>query len=336
MRKRYETWVQGLEWDWNISRNRHFGVPIPVWYCKKCNEIILPKENELPVDPLQIKKTCPKCKIEATPEKRVLDTWATSSLTPQIALELPQSKKKIKIPLSLRPQAHDIIRTWAFYTIVKSWLHEKNIPWKDIVISGNVSLGGEKMSKSKGNVVDPVEVMNTHGSDALRFWAASSKLGADLDYHEQDLIAGKKFITKLQNAARFVFMNLENYDPKTKPKKFRKIDELFLTKTGLLIQRATESFEKYEYSKARSDVEQFFWHDFCDDYLEIVKKRVYNSKENSDEKTSAQYALYHSLLAILKMLAPIMPFITEEIYQTHFKTKTDKEISIHISSWPEF
>ena len=206
MHKRYDNWVNGLEWDWSISRDRYFGVPIPVWECKQCKEIILPDEKELPVDPLETKKVCLKCQKVAEPEKRVLDTWATSSMTPQIADYLV--KGKIGLPFSLRPQAHDIIRTWAFYTIVKAYLHEKEIPWKDIMISGFVTLGGEKMSKSKGNVIDPIKVMDEHGADPLRFAAASSKLGNDLDYQEKDLITGKKFINKLLNSSRFVFMNL--------------------------------------------------------------------------------------------------------------------------------
>lgn len=330
MIKRYENWVKGLEWDWSVSRNRHFGVPIPVWECPKCKEIILPEEKELPVDPLKLKKKCKKCNVDAVPEKMVLDTWATSSLTPQITTELSQTKNKIKIPYSLRPQGHDIIRTWAFYTIVKSYLHEKKIPWKNIVVSGNVSMAGEKMSKSKGNVVDPQEVMKNYGSDALRFWAASSKLGSDLDYQEKDLIAGKKLINKLLNATNFVFMNLEDFDFK-KPKKFEKIDELFLGELNELIKSSTENFEKYEYSKVKSDVEKFFWEEFAGNYLEIVKGRIYRGE--GDAKKSAQYVLYKSLLEIIKMFAPIMPFITEEIYQKYFK-KNENEKSIHISSWP--
>ncbi len=332
MRKRYENWVNGLEWDWNISRNRHFGVPIPIWKCPKCNEIILPEEKELPVDPLQTEKKCPKCKSKAIPEDRVLDTWATSSLTPQIAYNLPQAKSKVNLPMSLRPNAHDIIRTWAFYTIVKSWLHEKKLPWNDIVISGIVSLGGEKMSKSKGNIVDPVEVMDNYGSDALRFWAAGSKLGSDLDYQEQDLIAGKKFINKLHNASKFVFMNLEDYNGQARPKRLDTIDILFLDKVNKLIKSTTENFEKYEYSKVKSEVEQFFWKEFADNYLEIVKKRIYT--ETAEMKLSAEYTLYTSLLAIIKMLAPIMPFIAEELYQKYFNVREEKEKSIHISSWP--
>jgi len=329
MKKRYDNWVNGLEWDWSISRERHFGVPIPVWECKKCGEIILPEEKELPVDPLQTKKKCPKCKSEAEPEKRVLDTWATSSLTPQLVSSLVDNK--VKIPYSLRPNAHDIIRTWAFYTIAKSYMHENEIPWKDIIISGIVSLGGEKMSKSKGNVIDPKIVLQNYGADAVRFWAAGSKLGNDLDYQEKDLVAGTKMINKLINASKFVFMNLEDYKGK-KPKKLEKLDELFLNKLNSLVKDSTENFSNYEYSKVKQDVEHFFWSDFCDNYLEIVKKRVYQGK--GDKRVSAQYALYNSLLTIVKLLAPIMPFITEEIYKEYFE-KTEKVKSIHISEWPE-
>ncbi len=331
MHKRYDNWVNGLDWDWSISRNRHFGVPIPSWECEKCNKIIIAEEKELPIDPLKVKKKCPKCKEYAKPEYMVLDTWATSSLTPQIASSL--IKNKIVIPYSLRPQGHDIIRTWAFYTIVKSYLHENKIPWKDIVISGNVSLGGEKMSKSKGNIVSPVEVMEKHGADATRFWAAGSKLGNDLDYQEKDLISGVKMINKLVNASKFVFMNLKDYNPKNKPAKLEKIDEIFLDKLNLLVKTSTESFKEYEFSKVKSDVERFFWSDFCDNYLEIVKKRVYQGEGNL--RLSAQYTLHRSLLIILKLIAPIMPFITEEIYQEYFK-KNEKEKSIHLSNWPEF
>jgi len=330
MHKRYDNWVNGLEWDWSISRNRHFGIPIPVWECEECGEIILPDEKELPIDPLSLEKICPKCGKKATPEKMVLDTWATSSLTPQIASDL--FGNKISIPFSLRPNAHDIIRTWAFYTIVKAYLHEGKIPWEDIIISGVVSLGGEKMSKSKGNVIEPKDVLEKYGADALRFWAAGSKLGSDLDYQEKDLVAGTKMINKLRNASKFVFMNLEGYEGE-KPKKLEALDEVFLGKLNFLIEDCTKSFKKYEYSQAKLKVEQFFWQDFCDNYLEIVKKRVYQGE--GEKKLSAQYTLYKSLLSILKMIAPIMPFITEEIYQEYFK-KTEPEKSIHISEWPKF
>jgi valyl-tRNA synthetase len=328
MFKRYENWVNGLDWDWNISRNRHFGVPFPVWYCNNCKLVILADEKELPVDPLQIKKKCSKCKADLEGEKMVFDTWATSSLSPQIASSLVNNK--IKIPFSLRPQGHDIIRTWAFYTVVKSYLHEKEIPWKDIIVSGNVSLGGEKMSKSKGNIVEPKIVLENYGADALRYWAAGSKLGEDLDYQEKDLLTGKKFVNKLWNASKFLFMNIGDYK-NIEPKKLHKTDEIFLNELNKVIDSSTENFKNYEYSRAKNDAESFFWKSFCDNYMEIVKYRIYNGSD--DEKESAKYVLYNSLLSITKMMAPITPFITEEVFQKFFK-KDQKSMSIHISDWP--
>ncbi len=329
MQKRYKQWVEGLEWDWNISRERHFGIPIPVWYCINCNEIVLANEKELPVDPIETKKNCPKCKKECVGEDKVLDTWATSSLTPQIARDLVSSNNKIKIPYSLRPQAHDIIRTWAFYTIVRSLLHEKTIPWENIAISGNVSLGGEKMSKSKGNVIDPKQVMSVYGVDALRYWASASKLGEDLDYQEKDVVTGKKFVTKILNATNFVFLNLKYQD---KIPKLEEVDKLFLEQLNKTISQCTKAFDEYSYSKAKFEADNFFWKTMADNYLEIVKNRVYNG--NEQEKASAYYTLYHSLFTILKLMAPITPYITEHLYQEHFK-KYEKISSIHISNWPE-
>jgi len=328
MKKRYDHWVEGLDWDWSISRERHFGVPLPVWECETCDEVILPEISELPVDPLQSDKACTKCQGVAKGEERVLDTWATSSLTPQIAANLVDNQ--VEIPFSLRPQAHDIIRTWAFYTIAKAYMHEKKIPWKDIIVSGYVTLGGEKMSKSKGTGVQPSELLEEYGADAIRYWAAGSKLGNDLDYQEKDLVSGKKFLNKIYNASKFVFMNLEDFHGE-RPKVLEEIDEVFLSKVNELISEATKSFEEYEYSKAKAAVDGFFWNSFADNYLEVVKSRVYNAEGN--KKKSAQYVLYQSLLAILKMMAPITPFVTEEIYQTYFK-KIEGDRSVHVSSWP--
>ncbi len=332
MFKRYKNWVEGLDWDWIISRERHFGVSIPLWKCE-CGEIILANEKELPVDPVEVKKECSKCGKMAKGEEKVLDTWATSSLTPQIASDLVD--EKIKIPFSLRPQAHDIIRTWAFYTIVRSLYHEDQIPWENIMISGFVTLKGEKMSKSKGNVIAPQEVMDKYSADALRFWAAGSKLGEDLDYQEKDLVTGQKFVNKLWNASKFSLIHLKDYK-KDSSKVSEVFDKWLLSKLHKLIKESTESFEKYEYSKTKSEVENFFWHTFCDYYLEISKDRLYNpDKRGIASKKSGQKVVYITILSILKMMAPIMPHITEEIYQTGFK-KLEKDKSIHISAWPEF
>tara|TARA_Y100000310_G_C20686469_1_gene819343 strand:- start:1491 stop:3836 length:2346 start_codon:yes stop_codon:yes gene_type:complete len=330
MFKRYKNWVEGLDWDWSISRDRHFGIPIPVWYCKECNEVIVPTEKELPVDPLQIEKKCSKCGKNAQPETKVLDTWATSSLTPQLASNLV--KGNVKIPFTLRPQAHDIIRTWAFYTITRSYLHENEIPWKDIAISGFVTLKGQKMSKSKGNVINPVASMDQFGVDALRFWAASSKLGEDLDYQEKDLVTGQKTVTKLWNASKFAIMQLEDY--KVKKEKLEGFDAWMISKLQKTSKVCTDSFEVYDYAKCKSETEYFFWHTFCDNYLEIVKDRLYNPDKREGSE-SAKYTLYTSLFSILKMFAPIMPYITEEIYQMYFKAN-EKDKSIHISAWPKY
>ena len=339
MKKRYEHWVQNLTWDWCISRQRHFGVPFPLWYCKKCEAIKLADEKNLPVDPIKDKPKG-KCKCgsnEFIPEYDVMDTWATSSLTPQIALNWIDNKNKFEenFPMSLRMQAHDIIRTWAFYTIVKALYGHNKHPWNNIMISGFVTLSGEKMSKSKGNVVDPILIMQHHGPEPLRFWAAGSKLGEDMDYSEKDLITGEKLLTKLWNASNFCIMNLKGFDGK-KPKKFEIIDIWLLSKLNKLIKDCTEYFDNYEYSKVKFEAENFFWHTFCDNYLEIIKDRLYNeTKRGKESKLSAQFTLYASLLCILKLLAPILPFITEEMYSYYFKNK-EKEKSIHLSKWPQY
>ncbi len=336
MKVRYDNWVKGLKYDWNISRQRYFGIPIPVWYCKKCGEIMLPEESQLPVDPLKDKpkKKCKCGSNEFEGDKDVLDTWATSSLTPDIVRELmPKNIQPKLYPMSLRPQAHDIITFWLFNTVVKGNLHHNKNPFEDVIISGFVlDPEGKKMSKSKGNTIAPQEIVNEYGADALRFAAATGKLGDDISFQEKDVVTGKKFVTKLMNATNFVFMNLKDWNG-SKPRKLEKLDELFLEKLDILIKSATYRFENYEYSKAKQEVDNFFWKYFCDNYLEIVKKRVYQGKGN--EKLSAQYTLYKSLLAILKIVAPIMPFVTEELYQKYFKVR-EKDKSIHLSAWPKF
>lgn len=333
MRTRYENWVKNLGWDWSISRQRYYGVPIPVWYCERCG-ILLPDEKDLPLDPIEVNKKCIKCNKLAIPEEDVFDTWMTSSNSPEIALrwlENPIQYKKLA-PMSLRPQSHDIIRTWAFYTILKSYLLFNRIPWKNIIINTFVlDSKGRGMSKSKGNVVWAEELVEKYGADVFRYWVGGSNLGSDLPFNEQELIAGKRLVTKIWNATKFVFMNLEDFDGR-KPKKLEKIDQLFLEKLNQTTKKAREQYLSYNVSGARKTIEDFFWSMFCDNYLEIVKKRVYNS--NGSRKISAQYTLYQSLLTLLKLFSPIIPFITEEIYQKYFK-KREKEKSIHLTNWPE-
>ncbi|PIN92200.1 valine--tRNA ligase, partial [Candidatus Pacearchaeota archaeon CG10_big_fil_rev_8_21_14_0_10_31_59] len=343
MVSRYNNWIKGLQWDWCISRQRFFGVPFPVWYCKKCKEVILADEKDLPIDPLynKPKKSCKCGSKEFEPEKDVLDTWFTSSLTPQLCIDRAEAvlNKKLKeklFPMDLRPQAHDIITFWAFNTIVKSYLQEeKKIPWKDVMVSGFVTLEGEKMSKSKGNVIEPQEVIEKFGSDALRFWAAASKLGKDLDYQEKDLITAQKFITKLWNASRF----LENFikDNKNVIENIN-LEELMLSDRWILAkltQTKKEFFEfmdEYEISQGRRVIEFFFKHEFCDFYIEMIKHRLYADENYAEEKKKdaalkvASYCLRESL----KMLSIFIPFVCEEIYQ-NLMLETEKKESVHLT-----
>ncbi len=336
MKNRYDNWVKGLQWDWLVSNQRYFGVPFPVWYCKNCNEIILADKKQLPVDPLKDKpliKECPKCKSkEFIPEKDILNTWFTSSMTPQIAINTIKDEeiKKKLFPMDLRPQAHDIITFWLFNTLLKSSLHYGKNPWKNVMISGFITFKGEKMSKSKGNTVDPREILDKYGADPIRYWAASSKLGEDLDYQEKDLITGKKLIKKITNAANFIFMQIKE-KPKN-PDELIEFDRIFLLQLNKLIEKITVFFENYEYGRVKSEIENFFWNDFTDNYLEIVKNRVYNGDEK--EKDSAFYTLYTSFLNLLKMFAPFICFTTEEVYQNYYK-KYEKIKSIHLTEWPE-
>lgn len=335
MKARFENWTKNLKWNWTISRQRYYGVPIPAWYCESCNEIIIAKESEIPIDPLEAEKNCPSCGKIATPDSDVFDTWMTSSNSPEVAsrwLENPELYKKIS-PMSLRPQSHDIIRTWAFYTILKSHLLFNRIPWKDITINTFVlDSSGKGMSKSKGNAIWVDDLIDKYGVDAFRYWVSSATLGKDLPFNEKELIAGKRFLTKLWNVSNFIFMNLEDYNYK-KPKKLEKIDEYMLQTLAYNTNKIKSLYLNYNISGARELIDNLFWNIFANDYLEIIKRRIYN--ETGDKKASAQYVLHQSLLTILKIMSPITCFITEEIYQTYFK-KIEGDKSIHISKWPEF
>lgn len=341
MKHRYNNWVKGLQWDWLISRQRFFGVPFPIWYCAKCDEPVFASEKQLPVDPLKNKppvSSCPKCKNKSfVPEKDVLDTWATSSMTPQITIKLlPEKHHKKLFPMSLRPQAHDIISFWLFNTIVKSKLHYDQLPWKDAIISGFVlDPYGKKMSKSKGNIIEPQELVKKYHADALRYWAGGCKLGEDVAFQEKELIAGDRFVTKLWNAARFAFIHLRGADLKKLAKKepAEVIDKWVQSKLASTIKSAESYFEKYDYAQAKRVIEQFFWKDFCDNYLELCKNRLYAPK-TPEQKQSAQAVLAKALRAVLTLMAPFTPFITEELYHKYWHVHEGLK-SVHHSTWPE-
>ncbi len=340
-RHRFEDWVENLKWDWCISRQRYYGVPFPVWYCEECGKTIVEDKDELPVDPRidESSQTCEDCgSDELVPEEDVMDTWMTSSMTPQIALKWNEDEEFFEDnhPMDMRPQSHDIIRTWAFYTMLKSHFHHDSIPWKDVVISGYVyNKEGEGMSSSKGTGVSPEEIIEEYGADALRYWAAGAGTGEDIIYREKDVIRGHKILTKLWNASRLVNIHLEEQDDVDEPTELPIIDRWILTKTKDIIDECREHYLDYDISKVREKISNFFKHVYCDNYLEMVKYRLYEEGDIPEEKKlAAQYTLKSSLLSILKVFSPIIPFMTEEIYSRMFKNMKNKK-SIHESDWPE-
>jgi len=339
MRVRYEHWVKNLQWNWVISRQRHYGVPFPVWYCDACAAILVADEKDLPVDPREesYKGKCSCGSSQISGEMDVMDTWMISSCTPEINMDWGGKERKNFLPMSLRPQAHDIIRTWAFYTLVKSYYHHGTIPWKYIMISGHgQDPYGKKMSKSKGNFIVAQEMISKYSADAFRFWAASAKLGEDLPFQEKELVTGQKTITKLWNASKFCFLHLEEYDGKKKPKTLEAFDQWMLLRLNELVEQCKNAFDVYDYSKARFLVDQFFLKIFCDQYLELVKDRLYNpDRRGKNARLSAQYTLYTNLYILLQLFAPLLPFITEELYSLFFK-KFIEEKSIHLTQWPSY
>ena len=338
MKKRLDNWVLGLKWDWNISRQRHYGIPFPVWYCKKCGKPKLAEEKDLPVDPLKDKPKG-KCKCgsnEFVGEKDTFDTWFTSSLTPQINgkwVEKDRLFGKI-FPMDLRPQGHDIIALWAFNTIVKALFHQGKVPWKNIMINGwALDSKGKKMSKSMGNVIAPSTMMEKYSADSLRYWAGLPTLGEDVPFQEKEMVAGKKFITKLLNASRFVAMATKGVKVgKIDKKKLMPEDKAVLSWLNRLVKESTESFDGFEFSKALNPVRNFFWLKFADFYIEEVKTRVYNKKDKSGAVAAA--VLQEVLWEVLLMLSPFVPHTTEEIAHEHFKERLSGK-SIHLEKWPE-
>ncbi|MBN2675764.1 MAG: class I tRNA ligase family protein, partial [Alphaproteobacteria bacterium] len=353
LKQRAIDWIEGVR-DWNITRQRSYGVPFPLWKCADCGEVILARKEDLPIDPRHTTchlDVCPKCgRKHIEGEQDVMDTWMTSSGTPLINSNWSGYEKSFgdsKVyPMSIRVQAHDIIRTWAFYTILKSHLLTNSIPWKDIMISGHgQNENGKKISKRDMekytekdgyNRYQPLAVMHKFGADALRMWASSSRLGMDLKYSEKDVQTGRKTVLKLWNVARFVMGYLEDFEvdshkPQTQPIE----DRWVLNELHDTIERATHHFEKYDYALAKEAIDKFFWTVLCDRYLEMIKERFWNQDLYSDEnRLSAMWTLWEVLSAVIGLYAPFIPFVTEELYQRIYKP-FEKTKSIHITAYPE-
>ncbi|MFT6077163.1 MAG: valyl-tRNA synthetase [Myxococcota bacterium] len=366
MKIRVEQWIDNLAWDWCISRQRYFGVSFPIWYSKRAGEegkILVAEFDQLPIDPQRdLPKGYSADEVEA--ETDIMDTWATSSISPQLSSHgisenfcIDKSRHEKLFPADLRPQAHEIIRTWAFYTLVKATLHEDKIPWKNLMISGwCLAADKTKMSKSKGNVVTPQGLIEEKSADVVRYWASASNLGADIAYSEELFKIGGKLITKLFNASKFVAQNFTDLESQPTNVKAdvesgiinKQADLWILSRLQQTISQVDKEFDKFEYAKARAAIEDFFWNDLCDNYLEIVKVRSYGLSAqkfeeidlNDEQKTkiisdqqSGLFSLHHCLETTLKLFAPFIPHVTEELYQAIFPNKI---ISIHQrGSWCE-
>jgi valyl-tRNA synthetase len=342
MIKRLEDWVESLEWDWVISRQRVFGTPIPFYTCENCNKIIPAAESDLPIDPRIDPPPitqCPDCGGALIGATDVCDCWIDSSITPLIISKWSEDDHFFSktYPATLRSQGYEIIRTWAFYTIFRC-LKITELPcFRDLMINGMVAgPDGRKMSKSYGNVVKPEAPLEKYGADALRQWGALGSLGDDYPYNETEIDFNLRFLTKLWNACRYLSSQLTGADIASLDEtqlQLPPIDEWILNKLNNLIEVVTDSFSNYNFHAGLLVFREFFWHDFCDDYLEAVKYRFYSEEPDNAQKLAGQYTLYHVILDSLKLFAPIAPFITEEIYHAIFK-ETVNVPSIHLCSWP--
>lgn len=340
MAHRYQDWVQNLKWDWLISRQRAFGIPFPVWYCSRCGETIVAHQSQLPVEPSdeQPRTPCLNCgSTEFLPETDVMDTWVTSSVSPQIAARWLEDEGLFKklFPMSLRFQSHDLIRTWTFYTIVKANHHFNKLPWKSVALSGHaLALDGGKLSNlASGSFLDPNDIINRYSADAVRYWSSSTRLGRDSVMSEEKMAAGSKLVTKLWNVEQFALSFLEYYEPPKASPSLYLVDEWLLSRLQDTIRKATQAFEGYDYAAAKDETEAFFWNILADNYLEMVKIRLYELYADDPARVSAQYTLYHALLTTIKLFAPFMPHITEEIYQGRY-VYCEEAASIHLADWP--
>ncbi len=347
MKARYIHWVENITWDWCISRQRFFGIPFPVWHCTACNEIVMASPNQLPIDPQESlwEGSCTQCGGgPVVGDSDVMDTWNTSSITPYICQAL--RTKTIDVfdqpfePMTIRPQAHDIIRTWAFYTIAKSWMHHGTVPWKNIVISGHVlSASGDKLSKSKNNsLMEPDTLLAQYPADVVRFWTASGCLGHDIAFSEQQLKIGNRLLTKLWNAFTFIadrverdYLYVRSGGEMAVPQ--QTVHRWMLSTLSLHTGQYHTYFNRYEFSLALQAVESFFWHTFCDTYLELVKDQFFNPERYSpDILKETKQMLAHTGLRILQLYAPFLPYITDEIYQLLYR-RSESDSSIHTTTF---
>jgi valyl-tRNA synthetase len=342
MGARYRDWTEGLSQDWCVSRQRYFGVSIPVWYQVDASgkpnysKPLLPSEAQLPIDPmLDVPQGYEAAQRDQpggfTGETDIFDTWFTSSMTPQIGSHWRKDPARHArlFPADVRPQAHDIIRTWAFYTIAKALCHNGSVPWHNAMISGWIlDPDRKKMGKSKGNAVTPLHLLEEYGVDSVRYWAANARLGADTALDPQTFKIGKRLVTKLFNAGKFVLGREGELYPITS-----EIDRAFLAKLQRLVVSATADLEAYRYANALGSIESFFWSQFTDTYIELAKPRAWGTIGEPHERGSGFHALRLALNVLLRLFAPVLPYITEEVWSWVFAGETGYA-SIHVAPWP--
>ncbi len=344
MKNRLIDWAKSLDWDWVISRQRLFATPIPVWYCKKCGELILAESDWVPIDPKlegPRLKACPKCGgAEFRGETDVFDTWMDSSITCAVHAGWPDRADWHRLfPASVHPSGTDIIRTWAYYLMVRHLALFDETAYRSVLINGMV-LGqdGRKMSKSLKNYAAAPEALNKYGADAIRQWAAGGgATGSDIPYRVEDVEYGRRFLVKLWNASGFASKLLTDYTPVNEGSiEFQPLDRWILSKTENVTKKVTEAFEKCQFNIAVEEVRNFTWHVFCDAYLEAVKDRLYRPEVHGQaQKVAAQFALYEVLYRMLQLLSPVAPHLTEEIYQAMY-AETKGYASLQLTPWPQF
>ena len=326
MLQRLIDWTESMDWDWIISRQRIFGTPLPFWICKSCKRIFSAKDFDepLPVDPRGSVRECPICHGQAVGEEDVCDCWVDSSITPLVISKYLKDDEFFSktYPATLRPQGYEIIRTWAFYTIFRCYLLTEKPCFRDLLINGMVAgPDGKKMSKSLGNVIEPEEPLNKYSADTLRQWAANGTLGEDYPFSWEELEHSYKFLNKLWNISRFIEMHLQDFNrEKIEKPKLRAIDKWILSKLQGLIEECTNNFERYVFNIPLDKIRTFVWHEFADNYLEMVKHRLYKPEIfGQDSKIAAQYTLDYTLSVILRLLSPITPHICDEIWSQIYK-----------------
>ncbi len=314
---RMENWVEQMEWDWCISRQRIFATPIPVWFCSSCGKVLLPKESEIPVDPTVDvpRHPCPQCgSTDVSGETDVLDTWMDSSISVMNVTGWDGTEKIPPLyPAQIRPQGHDIIRTWAFYSILRAASLTGYKPWENILINGMV-LGedGFKMSKSRGNITVPEEILSQYGADALRQWAASgAATGSDIQFNWNDVVAASRFQTKMWNVARFALLQLKRIPYDESAPVTALVDRWVLACLSRMIQEVTTAMDGYQFDRALKGIREFTWDVLADNYIELVKGRLYSE---GSKRESACVTIRIILDALCRILAPITPYFAEEVY----------------------